>query len=246
MPPKIALDLADDDDRYPRLSIRLDTCESARDSQASPTHVRFYRPLFRPPVPILTVLDDGSMSDGDHVRLRGEQLVIGRTDTNVLIPDDYSMSPAHAEIRRVPWKGGFQWQLHDLDTVNGTFVRCTRAPIGTDTVIILGSRRFRLRNALSPSDDPVLAETSARPGAKEYPLRSARIAVGKMGGNADLEIDDALLDDHHATLCRFQDGTWVLQSNETLNGTWVSVTNIALISHCYFRCGEQLFRFVIP
>ena len=38
-----------------------------------------FRPVLRPPVPVLTVLDDGSLEQGEDVRLRREQCSIGRS-----------------------------------------------------------------------------------------------------------------------------------------------------------------------
>jgi pSer/pThr/pTyr-binding forkhead associated (FHA) protein len=235
-----------------------------------PTHApedrQDFRPSLRPPVPILTVLDDGSMEQGEDVRVRHETLRIGRTRGDVQIPNDWAVSGAHAEIRRTPWKGGYQWHLHDLDSVNGTFVRCVRAVLHENAILILGARRFRLANPLKPNNVPlagrdthdmdgmhippivwpVLLEASGKPGALECPLRSDRLVIGRTGGGADIELDDPLLAHQHAELKRMRDGTWIIVSETTRNGIWVSISAVGLSPNCYFRCGEQRFRFVIP
>ncbi|MFM9058303.1 MAG: hypothetical protein ACKOSQ_04150, partial [Planctomycetaceae bacterium] len=59
-----------------------------------------FRPLFRPPVPRLTILDDGEQACGQTVRLREEVTVIGRTDGDVRLPHDMLVSTRHAEIVR--------------------------------------------------------------------------------------------------------------------------------------------------
>lgn len=225
-----------------------------------------FRPVLRPPVPVLTVLDDGSLEQGEDVRLRREQCSIGRTSGDVLLPNDASVSGSHAEIRRTSWNGGFQWHLHDLNSVNGTFVRCVRAVLHQNAVLILGARRFRLRNPLKPNSMPVaghqtnlldgmhisgtvwpvLVEASAKPGAAEFPLRSERLVIGRSGGGADIELDDPLLANRHAELKRLRDGTWMISAETTRNGIWVSVSAVGLTPYCFFRCGEQRFRFVIP
>jgi hypothetical protein len=225
-----------------------------------------FRPTLRPPVPVLTVLDDGSRDVGEDFRLRGEKLTIGRTSGDVMVPNDPSISGAHAEIRRTPWKGGFQWHLHDLDSVNGTFVRCVRAVLHENAVVILGSRRFRLKNPLKPSAVataaaetrlvdgehipetvwPVLMESSGKANALQFPLRSGELAIGRTGGGADIQLDDPLLAYNHASLKRMRDGTWMIVSETTRNGIWVSISAVSLSAHCFFRCGEQRFRFVIP
>ena len=63
------------------------------------------RPVLRPPVPILTVLDDGTFANGEHFRLRGDTFSIGRTDGNLVIPCDRTLSGSHVEIRRVDDRG---------------------------------------------------------------------------------------------------------------------------------------------
>lgn len=225
-----------------------------------------FRPALRPPVPVLTVLDDGSRDSGEEIRLRTETFSIGRTSGNLVLPNDPSISGKHAEIRRVPWKGGFQWHLHDLGSVNGTFVRSARSALHESTVMILGARRFRLRNPLKPiarpvdhSDTaqmdavampetvwPVLVEASGKAGALQLPLRDERATIGRAGGGADIELDDPLVADQHAVLKRQRDGSWVMEADATRNGVWVSVTAIMLTANCSFRLGEQRFRFLIP
>jgi pSer/pThr/pTyr-binding forkhead associated (FHA) protein len=225
-----------------------------------------FRPSLRPPVPVLTVLDDGSLEEGEDVRLRRERFSIGRTSGDVQLPNDPSISGAHAEIRRTEWKGGFQWHLNDLESVNGTFVRCVRAVLHENAILILGARRFRLRNPLKPKSVPtvghqtnlmdgmhipetvwpVLAEASTKPGAMAFSLRSDRLLIGRAGGGADIQLDDPLLANRHAELKRLRDGTWMISAETTRNGIWVSVTAVGLTPFCFFRCGEQRFRFVIP
>jgi pSer/pThr/pTyr-binding forkhead associated (FHA) protein len=225
-----------------------------------------FRPSLRPPVPVLTVLDDGSLEHGEDFRLRGERFSIGRTSGDCQIPNDPAVSGTHAAILRTSWKGGFQWHLHDLNSVNGTFVRCVRAVLHQNAILILGSRRFRLKNPLKPTmlpadghvtnlmDGrhipaavwPVLTEASAKPGAMEFSLRSDRLVIGRAGSGADIQLDDPLLAHRHAELRRMRDGTWMIASETTRNGIWMSTSAVGLTPNCFFRCGEQRFRFVIP
>ena len=225
-----------------------------------------FRPILRPPVPVLTVLDDGSQEHGEMIRLRGDTCTIGRTTGDLVLPNDHAMSGLHAEIRRIPWKGNYQWQLVDLGSVNGTFVRCGRAVLHAEAIVILGARRFRLRNPLLASRDaqamgatrsidasrlpqtvwPVLVECGQRAPAIEVPLRTDTVTIGRSGGGADVQLDDPLVANRHAQLERQRDGTWVIVAETTRNGVWVSATAVALTGHCFFRCGEQLFRFERP
>jgi pSer/pThr/pTyr-binding forkhead associated (FHA) protein len=238
----------------------------AGEPKYAPEDSHDFRPSLRPPVPVLTVLDDGSLEHGEDFRLRRERFSIGRTSGDVHLPNDASISGAHAEIRRTFWKGGFQWHLHDLESVNGTFVRCVRAVLHENAILILGARRFRLRNPLRPNSIPeashqtnlmngvhipetvwpVLAEASTKPGSVGFALRSDRLVIGRAGGGADIQLDDPLLANRHAELKRLRDGTWMISAESTRNGIWVSVSAVGLTPYCFFRCGEQRFRFVIP
>lgn len=225
-----------------------------------------FRPSLRPPVPVLTLLDDGAHESGEDIRLRTEVFAMGRTAGDLRLPHDPSVSSAHAEIRRTPWHGGYQWTLHDVGSLNGTFARCTRAILHDAAVVILGSRRFRVRNPLRPlvaahaagETNPLhnahipavvfatLEELSGKPDPLQVPLRSDRVTLGRTGGGADVELDDPLLAYHHATLDRQRDGSWLITAEHTRNGVWVSTLAVTLTSQCHFRLGEQLFRFVIP
>lgn len=222
-----------------------------------------FRPRLRSAVPVLTVLDDGDREMGEEVRLRGETLRIGRTEGDVTIPNDSVISHAHAEIRRMPWKGGFRWHLVDLDSRNGTFVRCARAVLHDTAIVVIGSRRFRLRNPLKSGTSeaanaqtrlidgsqlpasvwPCLEETT---GPLQFQLRMDEITLGRVGGGAEIQLDDPLLAYAHASLKRMRDGTWMITADKTRNGIWVSISDVVLGNNCYFRCGEQRFRFTIP
>ena len=226
-----------------------------------------FRPGLRPPVPLLTVLDDGSQDYGEEHRIRSESFSIGRTTGHLTLPNDLSISGAHAEIRRVKWKGGYQWHLHDLGSVNGTFVRSTRSVFHDSSIVIIGSRRFRLRIPLRPShrefntedtncvdemqrpskvDYPTLIEASGKPGALELPLKSKTTTIGREGGGADIELHDPLVADLHATFRQQRDGTWIVDAEPTRNGIWIAVNAIMLSGNCMFRAGEQRFRFTLP
>jgi len=228
--------------------------------------VHDFRPIHRPSVPVLTVLDDASLLHGETIRLRGENFAIGRTTGDLVLANDPAISGLHAEIRRMPWKGTYQWQLIDLDSVNGTFVRAARAVLHAEAIIILGARRFRLRNPLvshrgmprGPATRlidssglpqtvwPTLIEAAQRSTGFEFPLRSDAVSIGRAGGGADIQLDDPLVADRHALLERQRDGSWLIIAETTRNGVWVSTNAVTLTAHCHFRCGEQLFRFEIP
>ena len=224
-----------------------------------------FRPRLRPAAPIVTVLDDGFHDFGEDHRLRGEVTTIGRSGGDIQIPNDVSMSHVHAEIRRTTANGVHHWLLRDVGSTNGTFVRCQTGTLHDQAIVIIGSRRFRLRNPLRPNDVgeaatytqahdfahlpdnvwPIFEETTERGSPILFPLKFPVVTIGRRGGGADIELDDPLLAHRHATLKRLRDGSWAVLAEKTRNGVWVSVTAIGLTRYCFFRCGEQQFRFFI-
>lgn len=224
-----------------------------------------YRPVIRPPIPILTVLDDGSIDDGEQIRIRKDSFVIGRSSGDLTIPNDATMSGRHAEIRLSSGRGQRQWMLHNLESVNGTFVRVGTATLADDTIIILGARRFRLEKPAITEPEPpgagtfrmdqqadakqlwpTLTESSGKPNCLRFPLRSPQVTIGRKGGGCAIELDDPLLATLHAELVADPGGSWKIIGRKTRNGVWVNTATTPLASCCFFQCGEQRFKFVIP
>ena len=58
-----------------------------------------YRPQRQASMAVLCVVDGGP-EDGQWLRLRGDKFVIGRTEGDLIIPNDTMMSTRHAEISR--------------------------------------------------------------------------------------------------------------------------------------------------
>lgn len=232
---------------------------------AAPAVEKPLRPRLRPPVPVLTVLDDGSLETGDDIRLRSDVFVIGRDSGDCVLPHDTALSARHAEIRHVDDRGQKSWRLIDLDSFNGTFARVAGGVIYPETVIMIGLRQFQLTmpfgqeagggeagtRQLDVSESvtsswPTLTEKTKRDDGLSFPLREAKVTIGRQGGGCDIEIDDPHLANHHATLEQTFSGQWRVKAQECLNGTWLSLRRAKLTECCFFRCGEQVFRFVIP
>lgn len=66
-----------------------------------------FRPIVRPPMLLLGILDDGG-EDGEWIRIRGDGLVIGRDQGDVRIPHDTMISGRHAELSRQTVRGAFR------------------------------------------------------------------------------------------------------------------------------------------
>src|SRR5262249_62385494 len=81
-----------------------------------------YRPMRRPPMALLCILDDGK-EDGEWLRLRADRIIIGRSEGDIIIPHDPMISGRHAELARRPDQGRYRWHLTDLQSTNGTYLR---------------------------------------------------------------------------------------------------------------------------
>jgi pSer/pThr/pTyr-binding forkhead associated (FHA) protein len=224
-----------------------------------------FRPALRPPVPVLTVLDDGSMDEGEQIRIRSERFRIGRSEGDLVLKHDPTISSRHAEIQRVDNRGQIRWLLNNTESVNGTFVRVNGAKLFDDSIVIIGSRRFRLEQPFAATSQhtgdgtkhldkvpppeqvwPMLVESSGKSGSLKFPVRVPSVTIGRTGAGCDIELDDPLVAARHATLQKGPDGLWKISPGKTRNGVWVSTLSIPLTNCCFFQCGEQRFKFVLP
>lgn len=226
------------------------------------------KPVMRPAVPVLTVLDDGSLENGQEIRIRQECFTIGRCTGDLVLPNDPALSAHHAELRLTEHRGLPRWILHDIGSTNHTFVRVNAVRLYPDTVVILGAKRYRLEQAAArtapaaasrPEATCLVATdmTPARPcdtlvevcsgdTGGFFPLLSARIAIGRDATRCPIHVDDPALAGLHAELLKESDGSWRIVAGPSRNGVWASTHSTRLTSCCYFQCGEQRFRFVVP
>lgn len=225
---------------------------------------RLYRPSNRPPVPLVTILDDGTATTGETVRIREPVCLIGRTEGTIKIPHDPLVSARHAELVRQGLEQPYTWHLRDVGSTNGTFVCCKKAPLRPDRIIILGSRRFRphlpgvgpeslaaghtlpLSAAAGLSGWPMLVETTMPVNPVCIRLVGSRLSVGRPGFGNQIELDDPLLANVHAVITQTEDGTWWIQATPSRNGVWIQVRSVELTESCRFQCGEQRFIFMLP
>ena len=231
-----------------------------------------YRSPYRYAAPRITICNDGSLEDGEVVHVRSDRMVIGRSKGDILIPHDVAMSASHAEIARVDVGGKHAWVVRDLDSSNGTLVRCRAVTLRTGMTLLIGSKRYRFEvptSSVSPSsaatldpktalvDDlastradslPALIETTPTDDKtpRRHPFRSTRQAIGRPGFGNDIELDDLCVAKVHAVVTRDASGVWQINSQPSLNGIWVKIDAIKLTDNCLFQCGEQRFKFVLP
>jgi pSer/pThr/pTyr-binding forkhead associated (FHA) protein len=226
--------------------------------------VRRERPLLRPPMALLCILDDGSV-EGEWVRLRAERTVLGRAESDVRIPHDAMISGQHAEIRRQKHGQGYQWVLVDLQSTNGTFIRVSSTVLRPGAEIIIGRGRYRFEagvGAAATTTDSPPHETRAWAGAPLQTLVPSMVEMTPGGPGQRLALtrqeywigrdasacllarpDDVLVNPRHARLYRDVKGQWFVENNKSVNGLWLRVEQIPLETACQIRLGEQRFLF---
>ena len=241
--------------------------------QAAPQTVEeaLYRSPYRYAAPRITICDDGSLEDGEIVHVRSVRIVIGRSKGDILIPHDVAMSASHAEVARVDVGGKHAWVVRDLDSSNGTLVRCRAVTLRPGMTLLIGSKRYRFDvpasyvsigydpfevgetaleqdlfcMSMAADDLPALVETTPTGNKipRRHPFRSLRLAIGRPGFGNNIELDDLCVAKVHAIVTRDASGVWQLEAQPSLNGIWVKIDAVKLTDNCLFQCGEQRFRF---
>jgi pSer/pThr/pTyr-binding forkhead associated (FHA) protein len=104
----------------------------------------FYGSPKRPSRLALTQLLAGG-HPGMIFRARNDSLSIGREGNDVNFPDDPFISGHHATVTAVDGSGGAQFQIADLASKNGTFVRIGgEAPLFHGDYVFLGQQLMRV------------------------------------------------------------------------------------------------------
>jgi pSer/pThr/pTyr-binding forkhead associated (FHA) protein len=250
---------------------RLESVEDIRQATAAEAGAQetvTFRPVRRPPLALLGILDDGR-EDGEWVRLRGDRLVIGRNEGDVVIPHDGMMSARHAELKREMTSSGAHWVLTDLQSTNGTFVRVNRTVLKHGQELILGGSRYRFdfpaavqsAPAPAPSEQPpttqgwqAVSATDLLPSLVEvlpgggagqrFFLNQQDHYLGRSAAYASVVVErDLLLSPRHARIRRDSRNRWLLENAGSRNGIWLRISHLTLDASCQFQLGEQRFLF---
>jgi pSer/pThr/pTyr-binding forkhead associated (FHA) protein len=239
-----------------------------RPAEAAEPEAPAYRPVRRPPMALLCVVDDGR-DDGEWVRLRTDVTVIGRASGDVVIPHDDLMSGRHAEVRRVNEDGKFRFELADLGSTNGTFVKVHKVGLRHGQELQLGRSRFRFETPppqdapVAPTEAPkgvtvswhslsagavaapVLVEVTPHGDGRRFALAQPENWLGRDAACAVPLPDDALLAKRHAKVFRDAAGVWHLEGAGR-DGVWLRVERAPVEKTCAFQLGEQRFVLRVP
>jgi hypothetical protein len=229
-----------------------------------------YRPMARPPVPILTVFDDGK-ADGEVLRIRSPRFNIGRTEGDLRFPIDGRMSSTHVEITHQVVDGLHRWVVTDLQSTHGLFVRVSKTVLADRAEILVGNGRYRFevpKSGTAETTDPILdasnmgATRGLDDGPGPFRPPSLTELLGKEIGNRILLVkehywigsdpscalcraDDPFCEPKHVRLQRNSKGVWGAEHNRTQNGLWLRMAQIVVDSMIHFQLGEQRFRLKI-
>jgi len=217
---------------------------------------------------IVRIAKDGS--EGVHHPITADVTDIGRTEGQILLPDDPYLSPRHARIvaRPSPAVGSrATLTVIDLGSVNGVFVRL-RAPhtLVHGDLLLLGQQvlRFEAVTEIEGARGPAMQHGVLLFGSPA-PVTRARVAQRTVEGlvrdvvyvvreelvfgreNGDRTFpDDVFMSRRHAAIRRDANG-YVLHDLGSSNGTFVQVSGEhPLMDGDQFRIGHHLFRVDVP
>jgi pSer/pThr/pTyr-binding forkhead associated (FHA) protein len=198
------------------------------------------------------VRNDGSA--GTSYPLEKPEVVCGRTEGDVRLPDDPTVSPRHARFTRA----GSALRVEDLGSLNGTFVRL-KAPrrISAGEEIRVGRQLLRLEPLprASPPGSDVRPWGSRDPGARfrlaqllegggvgeVFPLREGDNAVGREAGDVTFPSDRYVSARHARLEIRGEEIT--LADTGSSNGTFVRIAGpVELAPGDQLLVGSQLLR----
>jgi pSer/pThr/pTyr-binding forkhead associated (FHA) protein len=238
-------------------------------ASASAERARPFIPLFRPPMAVLEILDDGAEEGGETIRIRSDSITIGRSEADVVIPHDGQISGTHASLTRRFIEGAYHWFLTDLKSKNGTFIRVARAPLSEGQLVLLGSHRYRFRaaaplnlpataapeqpkgtqgwQAVSAADiarmQPALVRMGPDGSERDFPLVKDELAIGQNPAQCQIVFDDdPAVSSLHARVRRDDEGRLILEDARSRNGVWLAVRERRFVKAIKFQLGEQRFR----
>lgn len=247
--------------------------EPAKESETNPNRagdnaVR-YRPQLRPPMAVLGIFDD-DLKSVESVRLRAQEVTIGRQECDVVIPHDRMMSSKHAKLSCVFEDDYYKWYLEDLKSTNGTFVRIKSAKIHHKQELFVGSYRYRFNAApqgaaeiqplqepqstlgwkkVDPKDleefKPSLIQLRNNGEEINIPLVGNDQVIGSDPNQADIVLEDnPTVSSKHFRIFQDKHRRWFVEDLGSLNHLWLSVDDKQEIDmNTQFQLGEQ--RFVI-
>ena len=125
----------------------------------------------------------------------------------------------------------------------------TPPPDEADKTLVLGRDTQKVREATSEMPqglDVMIVVVDGKEIGREFPITKIKVVLGREGGGADVQIDDAGISRQHAEIS-FDKSSWYLRDLGSTNGTLKSGTKInrATLRHGEkFKIGETTLQFL--
>jgi len=207
------------------------------------------------------VVVGGDGQEGPSFPLVGDQVDIGRSEGAVVLPEDKYMSPRHARLLRV----NGTWQVRDLASTNGVFVRLRDPhPLVDGDLLLLGVEVLRFEVAMDaelglgpavqhgtlvfgspalPRPARLVQRTVEGVARDVYHLHRLETVIGRESGDI-VFTDDPYMSRRHAAIRRStSSGTMTLVDLNSSNGSFVAIRgDCSLQDGDSIRVGQHLFR----
>lgn len=193
-----------------------------------------------------------------RMQLAHSRLIIGREDGDVVLKDDPTVSPWHAQLHL----DGDRAMLKDMNSLNGVYVRLSEPMILRDgDSILAGNQRFVFRDTWDPPNPT--EETTKALGAEGYddPSRlmlmraggqcvgvyfiGQALTIGRASGELVFAADEQM-DDEHARIVRQDNGEHTLHDLNSGDGVFVAIRGeVSLNGEQCFQVGRTRFRLTL-
>jgi FHA domain len=227
---------------------------------------KLIRPMRRVAYPVITLVDDGKIDQGEVIRIRKEIFSFGRSEGDVTFPVESLLSARHCRfVLHRHEDHQYHWAIEDLDSRHGTYMRCAEIELSPGMEFLAGGTRFRLigpkrlRLNMTGGNVSYYQATIDHSSKVEYleicsyainhipqsiQLDRRQLDVGRLTNQA-LKVDP-FLEPSHFSIEKSSEGKWKVIDNKSHNGIWVRIHTAFLASHSQLIIGEQRLVFQLP
>ena len=230
--------------------------ETAHAPARTPQRTVFFSPMQQARARLVLIKGEGT--DGNIYHLALAEHVVGRSDGNILFPEDRLLSPSHANFL---YRESALF-IRDEGSQNGVFVRIQEpAIIEPGQPFLIGEQCLEIRLA-PPGGAPVADDQGTYfYGSPRRPARlhlvqilaggaigmvtrvtAPTVAIGREGNGVNFP-DDPFISGRHAQVTALDDGRFQIEDMGSKNGTFLKIRGEARLEHGdYVFLGQQLLR----
>ncbi|MFO0943977.1 MAG: FHA domain-containing protein [Pirellulales bacterium] len=226
---------------------------------------KLIQPMRRVAYPRLTLLDDGKIDEGEIIRIRKEDFIIGRSEGDLTFPLESLMSSRHCRLTLLQKADQeYHWTIEDLGSRHGTYLRCAEVSLVPGMEFLAGGTRFRLigpkRLRMATPTNKIeyyqgtfdsnpkveqleVCSYSISHSAQHLKLNQKKVEVGRL--NNQVLSTDPFLEPVHFSMEKTSDA-WKIVDRKSHNGIWVRIQSTRLSSYDQLTIGEQRLVFQLP